>query len=215
MKIESVEISKLKPLEKNVRHHIPTQITELQRSYEQFGQTRPLVIDDDNNILIGNGFYEAVKGTGADKIDVYRMSGLTEVQKKKLILSDNRTFSIGLDDFPNIEEYINDICGTGDFEIAGYDESTLEGMVRTLDEVTADIQKQGSISPEFVQQLNEAHERNEQAMANTVTEAPSFSASNPSAPSQPVAQEVPQSVAKPNVEKTIICPNCGEVIHLA
>ena len=209
MKVESIDITKLKPLEKNVRNHAPTQIQELVRSYQQFGQTRPLVVDEDNNILIGNGFYEAVKSTGASKIEIYRIAGLSEIEKKKLILSDNRTFSIGLDDFNGIEEYINEICASGDFDIAGYDESTLENMTRTLEEVTADMQKQGSISPEYIEQLSQAKERSEQAMATPQFEDEPV-ASNPATP-----QEVPQSVAKPNVEKTIICPSCGEIIHLA
>jgi hypothetical protein len=82
-------------------------------------------------------------------------------------------------------------------------------MTRTLEEVTADMQKQGSISPEYIETLNQAKERNEQAMAT-----PQF-AEEPVASSPATVQEVPQSVAKPNVEKTIICPNCGEIIHLA
>jgi ParB-like chromosome segregation protein Spo0J len=83
MKVESIDITKLKPLEKNVRNHAPTQIQELVRSYQQFGQTRPLVVDEDNNILIGNGFYEAVKSTGASKIEIYRITGLSEIEKKE------------------------------------------------------------------------------------------------------------------------------------
>ena len=57
MKLEVVKINDLKPLEKNVRKHNEKQIDELIKSVEQFGQTRAMVIDEDNNILIGNGLY--------------------------------------------------------------------------------------------------------------------------------------------------------------
>ena len=60
MKLEVVKLSDLKPLEKNVRKHNDKQIDELVKSVEQFGQTRAMVIDEDNNILIGNGLYFAL-----------------------------------------------------------------------------------------------------------------------------------------------------------
>ena len=53
MKLEVVKLSDLKPLENNVRKHSDKQIDELIKSVEQFGQTRAMVIDEDNNILIG------------------------------------------------------------------------------------------------------------------------------------------------------------------
>ena len=60
MKLEVVKLSDLKPLENNVRKHNDKQIDELVKSVEQFGQTRAMVIDEDNNILIGNGLYFAL-----------------------------------------------------------------------------------------------------------------------------------------------------------
>ena len=66
MKIQKVKLHDLKPLEKNVRKHTDTQINELMRSVKQFGQTRAIVLDENNNILIGNGLYEALKRAGAE-----------------------------------------------------------------------------------------------------------------------------------------------------
>ena len=59
MKVTIKKLSVLKHPEKNVRIHSEQQIRELKRSLEKFGQTRALVIDENNIILIGNGLYEA------------------------------------------------------------------------------------------------------------------------------------------------------------
>ena len=46
MKIVKIELSKLKPLEKNVRNHSDIQVKEFVRALKQFGQTRPFVLDE-------------------------------------------------------------------------------------------------------------------------------------------------------------------------
>lgn len=90
MNIQTLQLTDLKPLEVNVRKHTETQIKELIRSLEQFGQTRAIVIDEDNNILIGNGLHEAMTRAGMKDAAVYRKSGLSDIEKKKLILADNK-----------------------------------------------------------------------------------------------------------------------------
>lgn len=64
MKVTIKKLSVLKHPEKNVRIHSEQQIRELKRSLEKFGQTRALVIDENNIILIGNGLYEAMVSLG-------------------------------------------------------------------------------------------------------------------------------------------------------
>ena len=52
MKVTIKKLSVLKHPEKNVRIHSEQQIRELKRSLEKFGQTRALVIDENNIILV-------------------------------------------------------------------------------------------------------------------------------------------------------------------
>lgn len=58
MKVIKKRLDDLKHPEKNVRIHSEQQIRELKRSLEKFGQTRALVVDENNVILIGNGSSE-------------------------------------------------------------------------------------------------------------------------------------------------------------
>ena len=57
-------LSELKRPEKNVRMHTDKQLTEFRRSVEMFGQIRPIVIDENNVMLAGNGLYETLLSMG-------------------------------------------------------------------------------------------------------------------------------------------------------
>lgn len=200
MKLEVVKLSDLKPLEKNVRKHNDKQIDELIKSVEQFGQTRAMVIDEDNNILIGNGLYFALLKMNREEVQCYRKTGLSEVEKKKLILSDNKIYGLGSDDYNEINNYIQEITAIGDFEIAGYDKFILEQMTATDEQVEEAISNYGVITdvkytqeePKQETSYKEPEIKNEQVTMVTETKVG----------------------AEKNEKKYIICPSCGEMIYL-
>lgn len=199
MKIEKIKLADLKPLEKNVRKHSEKQVDELVRSLNQFGQTRAIIVDEDNNILIGNGLYMAMLRRGDTQAECSRVVGLSETQKKKLVLSDNRIYLLGADDYANIEDFINEISLDGDFDIAGFDEAVIKEMTRELDKVTEDVKSYGMIPEGYIKPQESA--------------APVQAAQQEGEPiSTPVAYAAPQTEAK--TRKSVICPSCGEVIYL-
>lgn len=199
MKLEVVKLSDLKPLEKNVRKHSEIQIDELVKSVEQFGQTRAMVIDEDNNILIGNGLYFALKKMNKSDVQCYRKTGLSEIEKKKLILSDNKIYGLGTDDYSEINNYIQEITSIGDFEIAGYDKFVLEQMTATDEEVEEAIKNYGVITDEkFIQ------EEPKQEVHYT----------EPEVKNEPVTMVTETKVGEKAEKRYIICPSCGEMIYL-
>ena len=195
MDVQKIKLLELKPLEKNVRKHGDNQIKELMRSVEQFGQTRAIVVDEDNNILIGNGLHAAMVQAGHTECFIYRKTGLSDTEKKKLILADNKTYSLGMDDYENIEAYLEEITASGDFQIAGFDEEVLRNLMRDAEEVLVDVQNYGVLTPERVEKKLETAERvvNAAPVQNTVESH-----------SEVQTEEVP----------TVMCPNCGECIPL-
>lgn len=209
MKITKMKVADLKPLEVNVRRHSETQIKELIRSITQFGQTRAIVIDDENNILIGNGLHAAMIKAGISDCFVFRKSGLSETEKKKLILADNKTFSLGIDDYENIEAYLSDITATGDFDIAGFDEESLRSLMRDAEEVLADATQYGVLTESAATAKMEAAERTEkrtQEAAQQPTEEYAATLSN--------AAETREYAQESEAARTIVCPSCGEVISI-
>ena len=204
MKIETVSLSELKPLERNVRKHGEKQIEELAKSVTQFGVTRAMVIDESNNILIGNGLYFALQKLGRDKAECYRKKGLSEAQKKKLILSDNKVYSLGADDYTEIENYIKDIVADDDYNIPGFDEDVLRQLTATVEELEESVGEYGTITDEAI----------------TNPEPPSIVQTSSTAPapseSESVTAESFSEVQAPaeDTRRKIICPSCGEVIYI-
>ena len=98
MKVTIKKLSVLKHPEKNVRIHSEQQIRELKRSLEKFGQTRALVIDENNIILIGNGLYEAMVSLGYQAVNVSSSSCLKIIRTcdslKVFIASSTSTVSL-------------------------------------------------------------------------------------------------------------------------
>ena len=127
MKTEKVSISTLQHPEKNVRVHTQTQLEELYRSFKMFGQIRPVVIDEKNIILAGNGLVQALRENGEKEIQVLRMKNLSEKDKKKLMIADNRIYSLGFDDNENILEILSEL--DGDFDVPGYEEDLLKDLL--------------------------------------------------------------------------------------
>lgn len=63
MEIITMKLVDLVKPEKNVRIHTEQQLKEFQRSVKMFGQIRPIVVDENNVILAGNGLYETLIAT--------------------------------------------------------------------------------------------------------------------------------------------------------
>lgn len=130
MNIAVRKLSELHSPECNARIHPPKQIAELKRSLEKNGQIRLMVIDEENTIWIGNGLYQAMQEMGYTEAHCIIKEGMTAAEKKKMMLSDNRIFELGVDDMDAFDALIRGL-GT-DLDIPGYDEDALDALVADL-----------------------------------------------------------------------------------
>lgn len=206
MKIEKVQLGLLKPLEENVRNHSEAQIKEMIRSLNQFGQTRPMVVDEQGNILVGNGLYMALKERGDSEADVYRIIGLTETQKKKLVLTDNKVYSLGTDNYAVIDDFLKDITiDAGDFDIAGFDEDMLKSMAADIEAGLVDDEDDFNIIEPPVEAVEPPQEQERPQDEQTPM-------SEVSSECERTMSEVDE--AEGEMQKFVICPHCGEKIYL-
>lgn len=209
MEIITMKLVDLAKPEKNVRIHTEQQLKEFQRSVKMFGQIRPIVVDENNVILAGNGLYETLIAMGKETADVYKYDNLTENQKKKLMIADNKIFSLGIENLDTLNSFLEDL--QGDLDIPGFDEDILKQMVSEAEDVTEKLSEYGTLDDEEIQSIKESGERKEQqiqkAEEEQATPAP-----------QPIAQpqqEMPEdSEDTTEVKKFVICPKCGEKIWL-
>lgn len=217
MNVTTKRLDALKHPKKNVRIHSEQQIRELKRSLEMFGQTRALVVDENNVILIGNGLYEAMVSLGYQEASVYVKTELSENDKKKLMIADNKTYALGIDNLDTLNEFLEEL--QGDLDIPGYDEEILQQMVADADEVTEKISEYGTLDESEIQKIKEANEKREQkAAAAEISDNNSENSSeNPNTSDNQSSERQNTTETEPEITETrkfVICPNCGEKIWL-
>lgn len=188
MNITKKNINDITPNEKNTRKHSDAQINELWKSVDKFGTIRPIVIDENGVILAGHGLFEAYKRNGVEEVDVLIIDNLSESDKKKLLLADNKIYAMGVDDYSTIEEILAELGKDNDFEVPGYDSDILEEMYG-IKSVEDDVKASDTPVQQVVKEINEK--------------------SKPSARIEEARKE-----AVEEAEKYVICPNCGEKVYL-
>jgi hypothetical protein len=101
LKSNLTTVDTLTPDPHNRRRHTPRNLEMIGASLRDVGAARSIVIDEDNEVLAGNGVLEAASGAGISKVQIVdaegdtiiavRRRGLTDVQKRALAIFDNRT----------------------------------------------------------------------------------------------------------------------------
>lgn len=208
MNTVTMKLADLKQPEKNVRIHTEQQLREFERSVRMFGQIRPIVVDENGVILAGNGLYETLLRMGRTEADVYQYTDLTENQKKKLMIADNKIFSLGIENLDTLNSFLEDL--QSDLDIPGYDSDILKQMVSEADEVTEKLAEYGTLDDAEIQAIREKSESKPPVTPQTETPAP-IQSTPESAPQ--FAPEITENDTA-EVQKFVICPNCGEKIWL-
>lgn len=206
MKLIKKRLSDLKKPEKNVRIHNENQLKEFERSLKMFGQLRPIVIDEKNVILAGNGLYDTMVRLGFKDAECYQVNDLTENQKKKLMIADNKIFSLGIENLDTLNQFLEDL--KDDLDIPGYDEEILKQMVSDAEEVTEKLSEYGTLDAEEIQNIKDKGNVSQAAIA----------------PTDPVGEQVTpastgviteeQDETTADVRRFVLCPKCGEKIWL-
>lgn len=200
MNVVKMPLSSLRKPERNVRMHTEKQLGEFERSVTMFGQIRPIVVDENRVILAGNGLYETLLRMGWDEADVLQVNGLTESQKKKLMLADNKIYGLGIDDLETFDAFLLEL--KDDLDIPGFDEELLQSMVAEASEVTEKLQEYGTLDEDEIEDIKAARERKEQYMAAEPEGVPA------------AGHEEPADEEREPVRQYVVCPHCGEKVWL-
>lgn len=149
MKVENIKIEAIKPYERNTKKHPETQIKNIAESIKQFGFIQPVVLDNNNEIIIGHGRYFASQLLGMDEIPCVFVENLSDEQVRKLRILDNKlNESEWDDDLLRLE--LEDL-DFGDFEVDfGLDfeeeeKEIIEDEVPEVDQEAEPICKLGDI----------------------------------------------------------------------
>ena len=90
MKMETTKLSEIKPYPNNPRKNDQA-VEAVAESIRQCGYVAPIIVDEDGVILAGHTRYKALKKLGRVEAEVVVKTGLTDEQKRKYRLLDNKT----------------------------------------------------------------------------------------------------------------------------
>lgn len=90
LKITEIKIDDIHLYEKNQKKHPEEQIRNIAKSIEKYGFVQPVVLDKNNEVIIGHGRILAAKELGTEKIPCVYADSLTEEQVKELRILDNK-----------------------------------------------------------------------------------------------------------------------------
>lgn len=225
MKTQQYKLSDLQYPESNVRVHGEKQLEELKRSYQQFGQIRPIVIDEKGVIIAGNGLTKALEQLGIEKVEVLQMKDLSENDKKKLMIADNKIYNLGRDDNDALFAMLESL--DGDYDVPGFEEDTLKELLADLDDVDDSVMGYGTITDDeresFERSNTKLESRIETAREERATETPEQEEQRVNRDSAYKQSETPQVPKyependennKGDIKKSVRCPHCGETIWL-
>lgn len=127
-------IAGLKPYEKNARTHSASQVEQLCRSIKEFGFTNPLLIDEQDRIIAGHGRLQAALALKMTEVPVLILAGLSDAQRKALILADNKIALNSGWDLALLTSELADLKADGyDLTLTGFSLEEIDGMVETLE----------------------------------------------------------------------------------
>jgi len=126
MDIKKIKIADLKLDPNNARRHSPVNITAIEKSLTQFGQRKPIVVDEQNVVIAGNGTLEAAKNLGWKEIAV-TIFPLGEDQAKAFAIADNRTSELAQWDAEQLMETLKTLDDAL-LDSTGFDSQDLDAM---------------------------------------------------------------------------------------
>lgn len=101
--LQNIPVDQLIPYERNNKIHTEEQVKKIAKSIKELWFRAPILIDENNIILAGHGRLAAAQKLKMKEVPVIQYTDLTEEQKKKYRLLDNRLSDLSEYDLDNLK----------------------------------------------------------------------------------------------------------------
>jgi hypothetical protein len=91
LRLEFWPLGRLVPAVRNARTHSGAQVAETAGSIRAFGFTNPILVGEEGDVVAGHGRLAAARQLGLQEVPVIMLRGLIELQRRQLMLADNRS----------------------------------------------------------------------------------------------------------------------------
>jgi DNA modification methylase len=142
-------IDKLIPYARNARTHTDEQVAQVAASIVEFGWTNPILVGADGVIIAGHARLAAARKLRMNEVPVIVLDGLSETQRRALILADNRlAMSAGWDEEMlrvELEALQEDAFN---LELVGFTDDELEEFLREPETTEDGLTDPDAVPPE-------------------------------------------------------------------
>ncbi len=98
-----VQLNELIPHARNPRKN-DSAVEAVSKSIKETGYITPIIVDENNEILCGHTRAKSLKKLGHSEVEVLKVTGLTDEQKKRYRILDNKTGEVAEWDFEILQE---------------------------------------------------------------------------------------------------------------
>ena len=132
--IERWPLDKLIPYARNARTHSDAQVAQIAASIKEFGFVNPILAGTDRVIIAGHGRLLAARKLGMTEVPVIVIEGLTENQRRALVLADNKlALNAGWDEEALLLEIEALRDAHYDLNILGFEDDELARLLESQD----------------------------------------------------------------------------------
>jgi DNA modification methylase len=90
LSIEYWDLNRLIPYARNARTHDEAQVAEIAGSIRAFGFSNPILAGPEGDVIAGHGRLAAARRLALPQVPVIVLAGLSEIERRQLVLADNR-----------------------------------------------------------------------------------------------------------------------------
>jgi DNA modification methylase len=120
-------VERLIPYARNARTHSDAQVAEIAGSIRSFGFANPILVGTDGDIVAGHGRLAAARRLGLSEVPVIVLEGLSDLQRRQLVLADNRIALNAGWDLDMLRLELRDLSELGaDLSAIGFSQDELE-----------------------------------------------------------------------------------------
>lgn len=134
-------VTDLNPYDRNSRKHGEAQVAQIADSIREFGFTNPVLIDEHDTIIAGEGRMLAAKKLKMLTVPCIVLAGLTEVQKSAYVIADNKiALNAGWDDEMLVKELDRIAELNCEMSLTGFSEVEIAALLEEVSTVGEELE---------------------------------------------------------------------------
>jgi len=134
------KISELTPNPRNSRIHSEAQVAQLAASIKEFGFTNPVLIDEQNIIIAGEGRVTAAKKLQLAEVSCIVLTGLSEAQKAAYVIADNKLALASCWDTDMLAAELGSLADQGfSLDLTGFSEVEMLTLLAEVDAAVGEL----------------------------------------------------------------------------